>query len=201
MEFPIVALVLLIVAIALIGALFKVPGPAGRYKARRLMTENEAEFFGRLVVALPDHYIFPQVAMTALIEAASSNKKTAHSDRLRIAQQRADFVVCDRSCRVVAVVELDDRTHSRSKDEIRDGRLQQAGIQTVRFQSTSKPGVGAVRTAVLAAVAVEDGSTPGFAVSASAEKVGQPQSVERILTAEAGRWKPSVPRPPADSHQ
>lgn len=172
MEFPIVALLLVIVAIALVGALFKVPGQAGRYKARRLMTENEAEFFGRLVVALPDHYIFPQVAMTALIEAASSNKKTAHSDRLRIAQQRADYVVCDRSCRVIAVVELDDRTHSRSKDKIRDERLQQAGIRTVRFQSTSKPSVGAVRAAVLAAAAVEDAPTPGFTASASAEKVG-----------------------------
>jgi hypothetical protein len=172
MEFSIVALILVIVAIALVGALFKVPGQAGRYRARRLMTENEAEFFGRLVVALPDHYIFPQVAMTALIEAASSNKKTAHSDRLRIAQQRADYVVCDRSCRVIAVVELDDRTHSHSKDKIRDERLRQAGIRTVRFQSTSKPSVGAVRTAVLASVAIEDAPTPGFTGSASAEKVG-----------------------------
>jgi len=172
MEFPVVALVLLIVAIALIGALFKLPGQVGRYKARQLLTENEAEFFGRLVVALPDHYIFPQVAISALIEAASSNKKTAHSDRLRIAQQRADYVVCDRSCKVVAVVELDDRTHSRRKDKIRDERLQQAGIRTVRFQSTSKPSVGAVRTAVLAAVAIENAPTFGFTASASAEKIG-----------------------------
>ena len=58
------------------------------------MTENELEFFGRLVAALPDHYVFPQVAMTALLEAASSDKKKSHGDRLRIAQQRADYVVC-----------------------------------------------------------------------------------------------------------
>ena len=149
MTFAIVFALLLVLALALIWPLLKRSRQAGTYKARQLMTENEAEFFGRLVVALPEHYIFPQVAMTALIEAASKDRRTAHGDRLRIAQQRADFVVCDRSCNVIAVVELDDRTHSRSKDRIRDARLQQAGLRSVRFQSTSKPSVGALRAAVL----------------------------------------------------
>jgi hypothetical protein len=31
-------------------------------------------------------------------------------------------------CNVVAMVELDDRTHSRSKDKIRDARLQRAAL-------------------------------------------------------------------------
>lgn len=155
MKFLIVLPVLLIVAYAFILPMFKAPREAGTYRARQLMTDNEAEFFGRLVVALPEHYIFPQVAMTALIEAASRDKKTAHGDRLRIAQQRADFVVCDRSCKVVAVVELDDRTHSRIKDKTRDARLQQAGIRSVRFQSTSKPSPAAVRAAVLSIGAVD----------------------------------------------
>lgn len=126
-------------------------GAGGRdgYKARVLLTDNEAEFFGRLVKALPDHYIFPQVAMSALIEARSSDKKKAHSDRLRIAQQRVDYVVCNMTCSVVAVVELDDRTHSASKDQVRDDRLLQAGIRTVRFQSKNKPNIGDLRAAIL----------------------------------------------------
>lgn len=174
MEFSIVFVVVFILAFALIWPLLKGPRQAGTYKSRQLMTENEAEFFGRLVVALPDHYIFPQVAMTALIEAASKDKKTAHSDRLRIAQQRTDFVVCDRSCRVVAVVELDDRTHSRSKDKVRDARLQQAGLRSVRFQSTSKPSVGALRAAVLLVGAVGEASTSGG--TASIGRMSDPRS-------------------------
>src|SRR5689334_6388159 len=71
---------------------------AGAYKRRKFMTDNEAEFFGRLVVALPEHYIFPQVAMSALLDAASTDKRIAHRDRLRIAQQRVDYVVCTRNC-------------------------------------------------------------------------------------------------------
>jgi hypothetical protein len=122
---------------------------AGTYRQRKLMTDNEEEFFGRLVAALPDHYVFPQVAMSAMLQPASSDGKQAHSDRLRIAQQRVDYVVCTRSCEVVAVVELDDRTHSQAKDQLRDARCEQAGIRTVRFQSRNKPKADAIRSSVL----------------------------------------------------
>lgn len=122
----------------------------GAYKAGKLMTENEREFFGRLVTALPAHYVFPQVAMCALIVPASTNKQLAHADRLRVAQQRVDFVICDALCAVVAVVELDDRSHDAGKDQRRDARLLQGGVRTVRFQSKNKPDGQAIRDAVLA---------------------------------------------------
>ena len=135
-------------------------GRTGAYRRRKFMTDNEEEFFGRLVVALPDHYIFPQVAMSALLETASSDKKKAHGDRLRIAQQRVDYVVCTRRCEVVAVVELDDKTHSRVKDELRDARLEQAGIRTVRFQSRNKPTTEAIRAMILGPMITEARNTP-----------------------------------------
>lgn len=140
-----------ILAAALAIAMKRLQGKerAGAYRARKLMTENELEFFGRLVSALPDHYVFPQVAMSALLEAASSDRKKSHSDRLRIAQQRADYIVCTRSCDLVAVIELDDRTHSSTKDQLRDSRLAQAGIRTVRFQSRSKPTANAIRLEIV----------------------------------------------------
>lgn len=145
---------------------------SGAYRRRRLMTENEEEFFGRLVVALPDHYIFTQVAMSALLESASGNKETAHSDRLRIAQQRVDYVVCNKRCEVVAVVELDDRTHARSKDQLRDARLEQAGIRTVRFQSRQKPKADTLRTTILGIPNPEEANNstqPGDGVTAAAD--------------------------------
>jgi len=121
----------------------------GNYRKRSILTDNEAEFFGRLVAALPEHYIFPQVSMQALLEAASADKKTAHIDRLKIAQHRVDYVVCNKQCEVIAVVELDDKTHSPTKDQVRDSRLKQAGIRTVRFQSKSKPNKDAIRSVIL----------------------------------------------------
>ena len=135
----------------------KEKGRTGAYRRRKFMTDNEEEFFGRLVVALPDHYIFPQVAMSALLDTVSSDKRTAHGDRLRIAQQRVDYVVCTRRCEVVAVVELDDKTHSRAKDELRDARLEQAGIRTVRFQARNKPKVDVIRAMILGPTVTEAG--------------------------------------------
>ncbi len=146
------AMVVVVVAVfVILAALARLTanGRTGSYKRRNLLTDNELEFFDRLVKALPAHYIFPQVAMSALLEASSGDKKIAHSDRLRIAQQRVDYVICDSRCKVVAVVELDDRTHSRTKDNVRDSRLEKAGIRTVRFQSRNKPTIDLIRTSVL----------------------------------------------------
>jgi hypothetical protein len=151
----------------------------GTYRQRKLMTDNEAEFFGRLVMALPDHYIFPQVAMSALLDTTSSDKRTAHSDRLRIAQQRVDYVVCTKSCEVVAVVELDDKTHSRAKDELRDARLEQGRIRTVRFHSRSKPGVDAIRTTILGAPPAEVRKAPNEAANQSAAATGDNVVVQK----------------------
>lgn len=144
-----IVLIVALVAIVIAQVFAEKTSKSGGYKPRQLMTENEAEFFGRLVVALPEHYVFPQVSLASLIEAAAKDRKRAYSDYLRIAQQRVDYVVCDRSCQVVAVVELDDKTHSRKKDELRDSRLQQAGIRTVRLQSRNKPTTAVLRAMVL----------------------------------------------------
>lgn len=168
MDFKLVAiLVVFLVAVAVLSQVKKTKR-TGTYKRRQLMTANEAEFFNRLVAALPDHYIFPQVSMQALIEAASNDKKQAHSDRLRIAQQRADYVICDAACEVIAVIELDDRTHSATKDQVRDSRLEQAGIRAIRFQSRNKPTTEEIRQLVLPApapVAPQRDTQPASATS------------------------------------
>jgi hypothetical protein len=123
-------------------------GFTGKYKQRKLMTDNELEFFRRLVKALPEHFIFPQVAMSALLESSNKDPKQVRADRLRIAQQRTDFVICNATCGIVAVVELDDKTHSKAKDDVRDSRLDQAGIRTVRFQSRNKPSIEEIRSSL-----------------------------------------------------
>lgn len=169
MKIILVFVVLVVLVAGLVAVQLKTAkgkGRTGAYRRRKFMTDNEEEFFGRLVVALPDHYIFPQVAMSALLETASGDKKTAYGDRLRIAQQRVDYVICTRRCEVVAVVELDDKTHSRAKDELRDARLEQAGIRTVRFEARNKPKVEAIRTMILGPSVTETGK-------ATTENAGQ----------------------------
>lgn len=167
MDFTSIAIIVVVIVAVAILSKVKKTKRSGTFKRRQLMTANEVEFFNRLVVALPDHYVFPQVSMQALIEAVSSDKKQAHSDRLRIAQQRADYVICNSACEVVVVVELDDRTHSATKDQVRDSRLEQAGIRTIRFRSQNKPTMEAIREAVLPAQAPV--APPGATLPASAK--------------------------------
>lgn len=118
-------------------------GNAESFRRLNLMTPNELEFFGRLLNAFPEYFVFPQVAMSALIQGET------RGDFLRIAQQRVDYVLSDQFGDVIAVVELDDRTHSLTKDKVRDRRLSQAGIRTIRFESRAKPSPEEIRAMVL----------------------------------------------------
>lgn len=112
-----------------------------RIHPKPLLTSNEAEFFRRLQRALPAYLVLPQVSFAALITddgKLSSNARwsiRAHFDR-----KIADFVICDRqTLNVVALVELDDRTHAASADRQRDAITNAAGYKTIRFQSRRKP--------------------------------------------------------------
>jgi len=143
-----VVVALLLGAIGVVLSVFS-GARVGKYRSRALMTDNELEFFFRLSKALPHHLVFPQVSLQALVEAASSDKKTAHADRLRIAQQRADYVVCNPAGAVIVVVELDDSTHEAKRDAVRDARLKQAGIKTVRYHAKAKPSSAAIQQDIL----------------------------------------------------
>ncbi|KXU84340.1 hypothetical protein CR51_42150 [Caballeronia megalochromosomata] len=118
-----------------------------RYRAVPLLTGNEKEFFERLRRALPEALIFPQVAMSAIIQPISSGKQRTIDFR-RISQKRVDYAVYDRHLTLIAVVELDDRTHDATRDAVRDAYLASAGIRTIRFQSKTKPDVNGIRSAL-----------------------------------------------------
>jgi very-short-patch-repair endonuclease len=122
------------------------PTTTHEVERRPLLTENEREFFARLVTALPDYYIFPQVAANALLQVSESvPKQRFHATRNRFAQKHVDFVVCDRaSLDVRAIIELDDRTHRAGKDQARDAMFANAGYITHRFASRQKPTIEAI---------------------------------------------------------
>ena len=123
------------------------------FLARPLMTDNELEFLGRLEEALPDCKVFSQVAMSGLLDVTLPS---SHPDywRARSAfdRKRIDYVVCTRTGgHLIAVVELDDRSHEpkRRQDASRDELLASAGIRTVRFPSHPRPSPKEIRAEVL----------------------------------------------------
>lgn len=142
-----VYVVLVVLAIAGFMALMRFLGQrsqgAQEYLKKPLLTDNEKEFFGRLIEALPDFHVFPQVAMGAILMPAVSRQDRSNYYRIRgtFSQKIVDYVVCDKAMNIVALIELDDRTHSTEKDERRDAMTKQAGYVVLRYNSKKKPPV------------------------------------------------------------
>jgi very-short-patch-repair endonuclease len=63
----------------------------------------------------------------------------------RISQKRVDYAIYTNKLELICIVELDDRTHDALRDAERDAFTASAGIATLRWQSTLKPGVEAIR--------------------------------------------------------
>ncbi|MBE7942831.1 DUF2726 domain-containing protein [Ramlibacter aquaticus] len=119
-----------------------------KFKPKALLTANELEFLGRLEAAAPELRFCPQVSMRALLEPAIPRKdgKAYFQARGMFSQKIVDFVAQRRSGgAIVAIVELDDRTHDGGKDAKRDAMLASAGYRVLRWQSRAKPDVAAIR--------------------------------------------------------
>ncbi len=110
--------------------------------ARSLLTKRERELYERLLGLFPDHRLFIQVALSQLIDVPET-----HPDRMsirnRFSQLVADFVLCRSDLSIVAVIELDDRSHRRPDRQAADGRknkvLADAGLRLIRIPEGTVP--------------------------------------------------------------
>ena len=147
---------------------------------RRFLTGNEAEFLGRLERALPEVRVHCQVAMGALLvpripEGGGRRRRAAFAAvRARFDRKVVDYVIQDRRTGLVlAVVELDDRTHVAERDRRRDAMMRRAGYRTIRWDSRRKPGEDRIREAVLGESAGPPPQRPGRRAGAGASGASQ----------------------------
>jgi len=136
--------ILAVVVVVVVGGKGKRKGAAD-YARRAILSANEADFFHRLTRANSDGYVFPQVALSALLEPASKDRKARASAFNRIARKRVDYAIYTDKLQLLCVVELDDRTHKAAHDAERDAMLASAGIKTLRWQSKNKPEIAEIR--------------------------------------------------------
>ena len=125
---------------------------AAKFKAKTMLTANELEFLARLEAAVPELRFCPQAAMGALLEPAVSRKDGKAYFRLRgmFAQKIVDFVAQRRQDgSIMAIIELDDRTHEGNKDAKRDAMLVSAGYRIVRWNSKAKPDAAGIRSELM----------------------------------------------------
>jgi len=122
-------------------------------RGRTLLTANELDFLLRLEAAVPEIRFHAQVAMGALLEPAftkGSDARAYMSVRGTFSQKVVDFVAQERRTgTVLAIIELDDRTHDSAKDEKRDAMLRQGGYRVVRWQSRAKPDASSIRQSLV----------------------------------------------------
>jgi hypothetical protein len=124
-----------------------------KFKPKTLLTPNEMDFLARLEAAMPELRFFAQVAMGALLDPAvpRSDAKAYYRLRGMFSQKIVDFVAQRReNGSIVAVIELDDRTHDAEKDSKRDAMLTSAGYRIVRWNSKKKPDVATIRAELTA---------------------------------------------------
>ncbi len=152
---PLFALALFVLLIALLGRMAQMlrgKDDEPTYAPKPILTNNELEFYKRLTAALPEYLVLAQVAMAELMRPRPAAREVSARAYNRISQKRVDYVVVEREAlRVLALVELDDRTHQADKDARRDAWTASAGYVTHRFPSRSKPSVTQLRETILSA--------------------------------------------------
>jgi hypothetical protein len=102
----------------------------GAYEAlTALLTPAERSFFGVLQQATEAEYqIFAKVRLADIVKPVRNPSRSAWQSAFnRIAGKHVDFVLCNLSnMAIVAVIELDDRTHERLERSTRDGLVDSA---------------------------------------------------------------------------
>src|SRR6267378_593825 len=110
--------------------------------ARNLLSAREQSLYQRLLSLYPRHQVFVQVALSQLVDVDHNHPESA-SIRARYKQLVADFVLCRADLSVVAVIELDDRSHERRDRQDADARktkaLVDAGLRLVRIPAGALP--------------------------------------------------------------
>jgi very-short-patch-repair endonuclease len=135
---------------------------AGRVMAAPLLNGAEIELHRRLCEAFPGRLILPQVALSQLVKLKSGAPRQIY---FRYSQLVADFVICERDFRPLAVVELDGATHARASQAARDAKKDQviaaAGLQMHRFSTRAMPTVAQLTATILFGATTEAPAAKG----------------------------------------
>ncbi|OSM07029.1 hypothetical protein MAIT1_00062 [Magnetofaba australis IT-1] len=103
------------------------------------MSKPEEILYWRLVEALPDHVILPQVSFSRFMKVTCQDRKAYMARFGQISQKTVDYLVCDKAFNIVTAIELDDRSHKTEDDRKRDELFKEAGIRIIRWNVGNMP--------------------------------------------------------------
>ena len=159
---------LAVVFVALLAYIASTRAGRVRLVAKPLMSPIERETFGYLEAAMPHLRVYAQVAMGALLQPEAG---VTGKDRLRLrnrfSQKIVDYVLEDpESGQIVALVELDDRTHNAMRDRDRDALTAAAGYLTIRLPARERPTRQNVKARVIEALAAHQAASARVPIEA-----------------------------------
>jgi hypothetical protein len=155
-EFPVnlFLIVFLLLIFAAVLALLKkrgMPGITGEWPfyAKKALTKPEQVLYYRLVAALPEFIVLAQVQLSRVLGIKKGHNSNHWNNRIN--RMSLDYVVCLKDFTVVAVVELDDKTHLKAHridaDSKKEKALTSAGIKLLRWNVVGLPDEAAIRKA------------------------------------------------------
>jgi len=102
--------------------------------------QAEALFYYLLKAGLPGFEVFAGVSLARVV-GAPGNGRDREQQLRRLSQYQLDFVICDKSMRVVAVVDVESAAGAETVGDQRfkSDILRQAGIRVVRVNPAALP--------------------------------------------------------------
>ena len=118
------------------------------FYAKRPLTRPEQVMYFRLVEALPEYVVLPQVGLSRFIGVKKGNNFAQWFNRIN--RMSVDYLVCTKDFKIISAIELDDLTHNDEKRKIadvkKDKALLSADIRLIRLQVSNLPDVEKIKT-------------------------------------------------------
>jgi hypothetical protein len=106
----------------------------------RFLGQSETLIYYLLKTGIPDHEVFANATLASVVGAPGDGREREQQLR-RLSQYQLDFVICDKSMRVVAVVDVESAagTATAGDQSFKSDILRQAGIRVVRVNPAAPP--------------------------------------------------------------
>jgi hypothetical protein len=123
--------------------------PAAHPPAQRFLGQAETLLYYLLKTGIPDHEVFANVPLAAVVGAPGAGAAREQQLR-RLAPYQLGFVVCNKSMRVVAAVEVEPAVtvETGGAQNFKAECLEQAGIRLVRVNPAALPRRDQIRAIV-----------------------------------------------------
>ena len=142
-----IGLMILIVIIAMQSFVKKnqIEDTSTKYEGKRPLSQVEQIAFIKIKSAIDEEkFLLSQVAFSSFIKV-TGDKKKAFAKFSKARQKVADFVVCNKDFSIHSIIEIDDRTHNKEKDDARDSITREAGFKTLRYKAKELPSIEQLR--------------------------------------------------------